>query len=88
MTHNSFFSTSGPWNLHDELTFIDHLGKWEGANNIKPRLTVGRKLELLRGYRTGLSRRAVWTGLSQTELEAYVEREIERLAALPPTNPV
>jgi hypothetical protein len=70
---------SGPWNMPDEFTFIDHLGCW---TNSQP-LSVGRKLDLLYGYRKGLDLRTDWGNLNRHEIEAYVNREIARLTELP-----
>lgn len=71
------------WNMQDELTFIDHIGTWSREGG-KKQLTVGEKLWLLKGYREGLSRRKSWTNLNPTELQQYVDKQIEQLKKLAP----
>jgi len=71
------------WTMQDELTFIDHIGTWTREGS-KKTLTASEKLWLLRGYREGLARRKSWTNLNPTELQQYVDKQIEQLKKLDP----
>jgi hypothetical protein len=81
---STFVRQGGAWAMADELTFIDHIGRWASASNAT--LTVSQKLDLVRGYREGLALRARWDNLDQQQLEQYVNREIDRLLGLPLTQ--
>ena len=81
---SSFVRQGGAWSMSDELTFIDHIGRWAAASNAT--LTVSQKLDLVRGYRQGLALRTSWDTLDQQQLEKYVNREIDRLLDLPLTQ--
>ena len=60
------------WTTHDELNFINHLGQWTKG------VFLGRRLQLLRGYRQGLEYRVAWDGLDRMRVISEAERAIGR----------
>lgn len=62
----------GKWDTRDELHFLERLGTWTHGR------FLGRRLALLRGYRSGLDLRRDWTGLDQAAITAEADRAIGR----------
>lgn len=88
-THDKSIGSSGAWSTSDELTFLTHLGSWllVGKQD-KPGVSIGRHLELLRGYQRSLKKRVVWTGLDRPAIEKFVSTRIEKFSKMNPNTPL